>query len=287
MKSFFWSNLLRFGSLLLVLTACSPFNGNTSKTLTAHSVIVNNVQWGQSTCYIGAVEGSSGFNITDLKDLGINTYHIYGGMPRWETQDDSSIYGSPSIAQIKANPDVINWSRWDSIMTNPPDGSDYWWTNTDSLWSGNARSLFSSLKAANIRPIVTLRNRDNQQNPSWAPNPPKTQADWNEWWEHVFATVYWLNVRNNYDVNDFEIANEPNLPSQGWTGTQSQYVSFHSTHIMPYTMCIQHTCLGVPIIYMHRPPVLAVIGLTLYYSNPPLRLIAWIFTTMTWISAQL
>src|SRR5216110_1619599 len=226
MKSFFWSNLLRFGSLLLVLTACSPFTGNTSKTLTAHSVIVNNVQWGQSTCYIGAVEGSSGFNITDLKDLGINTYHIYGGMPRWETQDDSSIYGSPSIAQVKANPDVINWSRWDSIMTNPPDGSDYWWTNTDSLWSGNARSLFGSLKAANIRPIVTLRNRDNQQNPSWAPNPPKTQADWNEWWEHVFATVYWLNVRNNYDVNDFEIANEPNLPSQGWTGTQSQYVQF-------------------------------------------------------------
>jgi hypothetical protein len=194
--------------------------------ITAHSVVVDSVQWGHSTCNIGAVEGSSGFNMTDLKDLGINTYHIYGGMPRWEAQNDSRIYGSPSIGQIKANPDVINWSWWESIMTHPPEGSDYWWTNTGALWQGNARSLFSSLKAAHIRPIVTLRNRDNQQNPSWAPNPPKTQADWNEWWEHVFATVYWLNVRNNYDVNDFEIANEPNLPSQGWAGTQSQYVQF-------------------------------------------------------------
>src|SRR5690349_5035 len=36
-------------------------------------------QWGMSTCYIGAVEGSSRFNIADLQDLGINTYKIYGG----------------------------------------------------------------------------------------------------------------------------------------------------------------------------------------------------------------
>src|SRR5215469_16435162 len=100
MKSFSWSNLLRFWGLLLILAACSPAPTKTSKTIAAHSVVVSNVQWGLSTCYIGAVEGSSGFNITDLKDLGINTYHIYGGMPRWETQDDSGVYGSPSIDQI-------------------------------------------------------------------------------------------------------------------------------------------------------------------------------------------
>ncbi|NJM63444.1 MAG: hypothetical protein HC849_30005, partial [Oscillatoriales cyanobacterium RU_3_3] len=35
---------------------------------------------------------------------------------------------------------------------------------------------------------------------SWAlqTESPRTEADWNEWWEHVFATVYWLNVRNDY-----------------------------------------------------------------------------------------
>jgi hypothetical protein len=226
MKQRFWSYVLRSGALVLVLVVCLSSSSQIRKTIPIHSVVVSGVQWGQSTCYIGAVEGSSGFNIADLKDLGVNTYRIYGGMSRWEAQDDSGVYGSPSIDQIKANPDVINWFWWDTIMTNPPNGSDYWWTNAGSLWDGNARTLFSSLKAANIRPVVALRNRDDQHKPSWAPNPPVTQADWNEWWEHVFATVYWLNVRNDYNVNDFEVHNEPNSVSQGWAGNHTQYVQF-------------------------------------------------------------
>ncbi len=136
-------------------------------------------------------------------------------MSRWEYQDDSSTYGSPTIAQIKANPNVINWNRWDTVMTNPPDGSDYWW-ETPPNWKGNARTLFSNLKAANMRVILVLCNRDDQNRPSWSPNPPKTSADWNVWWEHVFATICWLDVRNNYNVTDFEILNEPNIPHQGW-----------------------------------------------------------------------
>ena len=226
MKSLFWSRLLRLGGLLLILVGCLSSSSQTSKTIPIHTVVVSGVQWGQSTCYIGAVEGSSGFDVADLKDLGINTYRIYGGMSRWEARNDSGVYGSPSIDQIKANSDVINWFWWDTIMTNPPDGSDYWWTNAGPLWYGNASTLFSSLKTANIRPIVALRNRDDQYNPSWAPNPPTTQADWNEWWEHVFATVYWLNVRNDYNVNDFEVHNEPNSVSQGWAGNHAQYVRF-------------------------------------------------------------
>src|SRR2546429_4125669 len=104
-------------------------------SVNAHArVAVGRNQWGKSTCYIGAVEGSSRFNISDLKDLGINTYHIYGGMSRWEAQDDGSVYGSPSIAQIKADPNVIDWARWDSVMTNPPDGSDYWWVGAPHPW---------------------------------------------------------------------------------------------------------------------------------------------------------
>src|SRR5260370_28609426 len=43
------------------------------------TVAVAGTQWGKSTCYIGAVEGSSRFNISDLKDRGINPYHISGG----------------------------------------------------------------------------------------------------------------------------------------------------------------------------------------------------------------
>lgn len=189
----------------------------------ATTLTVAGKQWGLSTCYIGAVEGSSNFNIADLQDLGINVYHIYGSMDRWEAKDDNSAYGLPTIAQIKANPDVIDWSTWDAAMTDPPGGSDYWWIGAAPAWQGNARTLFSELQANGIRIILDLRNRDDHNRPSWAPDPPATAADWNEWWEHVFALVYWLNVRNHYNVNDFEVQNEPDLSSQGWHGTLAQY----------------------------------------------------------------
>ncbi len=190
------------------------------------TMTVAGTQWGVSTCYIGASEGSSRFNIADLQNLGINTYRIYGGMSRWEAQDDSKVYGLPTIAQIKQNPNVINWSWWDHIMTNPPKGSDYWWDPKQPEWHGNARTLFSTLDAANIRIMIAFRNQDDQHNPAWIANPLVTTADWNEWWEHVFATVYWLNVRNHYNINDFEIGNEPNIKEQGWMGTEQQYFTF-------------------------------------------------------------
>jgi hypothetical protein len=195
---------------------------------TPATITVNGTEWGRSTCYIGATEGSSRFNISDLQDLGINSYHVYGGMSRWEAQDDSGTYGYPTIDQIKANPNTINWAWWDNIMTNPPKGSDYWWDPKLPQWQGNARTLFSTLNAAHIRTIIVLRNRDDQQNPKWLHEPLTTVADWNEWWEHVFATVYWLNVRNNYNINDFEIHNEPNISGQGWTptATETQYFLF-------------------------------------------------------------
>ncbi len=192
----------------------------------AATLTVNGNQWGQSTCYIGAVEGSSRFNIADLQDLGINTYRIFGGMPRWEPQDDDGTYGSPSISQIKANPMIINWAWWDTIMTHPPLGSDYWWDPASPRWQGSASTLFSLLQAHHIRTVITLRNQDDQHRPGWAPNPPTTTADWNEWWEHVFALVYWLNVRHHYDINDFEVHNEPNISEQGWLGSESQYFTF-------------------------------------------------------------
>jgi hypothetical protein len=176
-----------------------------------------------STCFIGATEGNVRFELADLQDAGINTYRVYGGMSRWEAQDDDGVYGLPSIAEIKADPNVVNWAWWDEVMTNPPGESDYWWSGEDNLWQGNARTIFQGLKDAGIRPVLTIRNRDNNGNPSWSPNPPKTEADWNEWWEHVFATVYWLNVRNDYRVDDFEVHNEPNNRGQGWGGTQADY----------------------------------------------------------------
>lgn len=196
------------------------------KSSKAHSIVISNRVLGRSTQYIGAVEGNIAFDPADLEDSGINTYRIYGGMSRWESNDDDKVYGWPSIAEIKADPDLIPWDFWDQAMTSPNYGSDYSWSGrVGKVWSGSAVTLFSTLKSMGIRPVLTIRNVDNSRNPPWADqlNPPTTEADWNEWWEHVFATVYWLNVRNDYRVDEFEIHNEPDNPSQGWRGTMEDY----------------------------------------------------------------
>ena len=207
-------------------TAVNSARSATAGRPGAQTLTVSGTQWGTSSCYIGATEGNVRFNVQDLVDAGINTYRIYGGMSRWEAQDDDGVYGSPTIDQIKANPNVINWSWWDTIMTTPPNGSDYWWSGTaGNTWPGNARTIFSALQSAGIKVVLTLRNVDNNGNPAWAAqlNPPVDQNGWNEWWEHVFATVYWLDVRNHYNVTDFEVHNEPNNSGQGWGGTEAQY----------------------------------------------------------------
>jgi hypothetical protein len=195
----------------------------------AATISVSGTRWGTSMCYIGATEGSARFDVEDLRNAGINTYRIYGGMSRWEQRDDDGVFGSPSIADIKKSPDVINWSWWDQAMTQPPGGSDYSWTHADHVWQGSASELFRHLQAAGIRTVLTLRNVDDRGNPEWARthlNPPTTEAARNEWWAHVFATVYWLNVRHDYRVDDFEIHNEPDNSGQGWRGTRAEYEAF-------------------------------------------------------------
>jgi hypothetical protein len=189
-------------------------------------ITVSGTQWGVSSADIGAVEGDVRFNIADLQAAGITSYHLYGGMSRWEAVDDDGVYGSPDIPSIMANPNVINWAFWDNEMTNPAGGSDYLWAGSaGQVAPVSARTILSSLQAAGIKAYITLRPVDNNNTPAWAStiNPPTTQADWNEWWEHVFATVYWMDVRNNYNVNDWEVHNEPNNSGQGWNGTEAQY----------------------------------------------------------------
>lgn len=221
-KSFHYLAIVSF---ILSLTL-SFFVATSAASQSIISIKIDARPQGMSTRYIGAVEGNVNFDRADLQDLGINTYRIYGGMSRWEFEDDDGVYGSPSIAAIKRNPKVINWQWWDNAMTNPPNNSDYWWSGlSNEVWQGNAHTLFATLKEAGIRPVLSIRNTDDSWHPDWALqlNPPRDQADWNEWWEHVFATAYWLNVRNDYQVNDFEIHNEPDIRLQGWGGTQADY----------------------------------------------------------------
>jgi hypothetical protein len=126
------------------------------------TITVSGTPWGVSTCYIGATEGNVRFNVADLQDAGLNTYRIYGGMSRWERQDDDGVYGSPSIDAIKANPNLVNWTWWDNIMTTP-NGSDYHWSGEPGItWQGNARTIFQ-YRRYHIRP-ADLGNVDNNIN---------------------------------------------------------------------------------------------------------------------------
>jgi hypothetical protein len=197
--------------------------------LRSAKIIASGRQLGVSTRYIGANEGNVRFDISDLTDLGINTYRIYASMARWEWRNPYPVYGRPTIEEIKANPNVIDWAWWDNVMTNPPGGSDYWSSRGSTLWRGNARAIFGGLRDVGIRPVLALRNVNTMRiagrfQPAWAPNPPVTAADWNVWWGYVFSLVYWLNVRNRYNVDDFEVQNEPNNRTQGWGGSEEQYL---------------------------------------------------------------
>src|SRR6266536_484618 len=72
----------------------------------AATIAVSGTQWGTSTCYFGATEGNVRFAVADLQDAGVSTYRVYGGMSRWEWQDDDGAYGAPSTDQIKADPNL-------------------------------------------------------------------------------------------------------------------------------------------------------------------------------------
>ena len=185
------------------------------------TITVSPEQWGVSTRYIGGTEGDSRFDIEEMKECGINTLRIYGDMSRFEPTDDGGEYGWPTIAQIKADPDAIPWERWDEVMDSP-------YSPHIEVAEGEPpltwRRVFEELKGAGICPVISLRNRDTHLKPEWNAAVPESEADWNEWWEYVFAMGYWLNVRNDYRVDEFEVLNEPdNTPQQGWLGTREQY----------------------------------------------------------------
>ena len=224
---------LLVGTALMIALGCGGGQPGSSSPQPPPSspatITVSGTPWGTSTQYIGANEGDQYFNAADIKDLGINTYRIYGSVARWEYQPDSGTVGSPTEAQIQANPNVINWSWWDTVMTTPPGGSDYSWDGDTTVWQGNARTIFQTLQQNGIRTVVVLRPVSPGGTPTWADqsmNPPSTTTGQNAWWEHVFALAYWLNVRNKYVVDDWEIENEPDNSTQGWSGSLSDYVSF-------------------------------------------------------------
>src|ERR1041384_5473745 len=215
-KSYLVSGIMVVLTVLMSLSPAAAATYNVTVTGTTSIIMEKS---------IGAVEGCDRFNVADLVDGGFKNYRIYGGTSRLETADGGGVYCSPSIAQIKANINLIPWATWDTAF-NRTDG--YFWSGTCTGIGGaqvSLASMLSALHANGIAPVFTVRNVDNNNAPAWAQamNPPNTPEDNNEWWEHVFATVYWVNVRNNLGVDDWQVHNEPDNLGQGWGGTMTDY----------------------------------------------------------------
>jgi hypothetical protein len=228
---------------MVLVTLRLPHSLAESATITVSDAVL-----GHTTKYIGATE-AGGFWIDDLNDLGINTYRLWTKMAElewWDDDDamdelwDDSEYGSPTIADIKADAtsgftNTIPWDWWDDRF----DETQSWRQGVQTR-----RGIIQALVQNSITPIVVLRTYDNEGEPekrdeganTWAPRPPVDSDFRNEWWEHCFAIAYWLNVRNNYGVTRFEVLNEPDYNCQGWCnnscsgfaadfcGTQAEYV---------------------------------------------------------------
>jgi hypothetical protein len=178
------------------------------------SVTVTGNQAGITQQMVGAVEGDGGFDTADMLELGINNYRMYGGASRYEPVDDDGVYGSPSIAEIKADPNVINWSAWETQF-NRSDG--YFWSLYGWAVEVSSATMLAELREAGIDVVMTVRPRDNNNTPTWInPVPVYDTADRNEWWAHVFATVYYVNVLNDWQVDRWQVHNEPNQRGQGW-----------------------------------------------------------------------
>ena len=183
---------------------------------------------GTSPAYIGANEGGA-FSVADLQDSGINLYRIWTTLgeleyydddwvadeyPGWPDYPSATYYGSPTIAGIKANTNLVPWSVWDSAFTA-------------SRWTGAVTftTLLDGCQSAGLEPLLVLRAKGPDEGwIDWIPGAPDGDDFWQEWWEYCFAVAYWCNVRNSYAVTHFQVHNEPDLSSQGWTGTQAQYV---------------------------------------------------------------
>jgi hypothetical protein len=163
----FRTALVALGGLVLLVVSLAH-----AKTYT---VTVKGTSDGQTEQSIGATEGCTRFNIEELVEAGLGNYRLWAGMSRLEPEDDDGLYGTPTIAQIKADPTMINWSAWDAQFNRPAyDFSP----NCVPVVRTSLYEMLAALQADGIRAVVTLRNVDDQGQPAWAAqlNPPRHPA---------------------------------------------------------------------------------------------------------------
>ena len=168
--------------IIIVLVAFHIF------TYAQESITVGALPIGISTKYMGVTGSHRDFDVTVFKDLGINTNRLFSSVESFEPIDDNDDYGKPSIDEVKANINIIPWAKWDNVII-----------------SNGFKDYLDAMKSINVKVIINLRTNST----GWMANIPKTPEDENEWWEHCAALAYWLNVRNDYQMDDYQLFNEP------------------------------------------------------------------------------
>jgi len=174
-------------------------------TQAQETLIVSGKPMGVSTRYMGVTSAPNATFAARFIDLGINNNRIFTDVTLFEPVDDDGTYGSPSIAALKTNFNSIPWNVWDNVLT------------------GNGlKAYFQTMRTNQIKVIFNLRT----PGAGWMPTILKTAEDDNEWWEHCAAAAYWLNVRNDFQVDDYQFFNEPDQGAgQGFGGgSKEDYV---------------------------------------------------------------
>lgn len=143
-------------------------------------------------------------------ELGVNTYFWGNSGPGFEGSNDtgcargSGCWGSPSPADIKADVNAIPWTVWDEAVAARTDQLDH-------------------AKKNGITIVMGLRSHVSNSDEFWMANPPSSEGDWSEWWEHVFALGYALNVRQDWRVDHYQLENEPDR-NDGYLGSIADYL---------------------------------------------------------------
>ncbi len=168
------------------------------------NIVVGALPMGVSTQYMGLTVVPNLYDFQVFNDLGVNTNRIFSNVEDFEPVDDNGIYGRPTINEVKGNIDIIPWTTWDNAIS-----------------SKGMKTYLDKAQANHIKVILNLKSNAN----GWMANIPKTPEDDNEWWEHCAALAYWLNVRNDYKIDDYQLLNEPDQGiGQEFTGTKEDYV---------------------------------------------------------------
>ena len=198
----------------------TPPGGNANCSAGTSTITVCGASSGVSTRWMGTQEDAQrSFHLSLLQDMGFNSYRDWNISTYLEPVDDTS-YGALTPAAIKANPNVIPWATWDAAAD----------TQMPRSIGVTQRQMLTQLLGAGITPFVELTPLY-QNGPSWMPVYPDTTDNYNELWENCFAVAYWMNVRNNYGIDIYQLDNEPDIgmPNSS-TLDQGQMFSY-------YTLC--------------------------------------------------